>query len=440
MAFVFQITAGFPVSAEIDYDAQIKQLEANADKIREENKKREALIDSYANDVTKQEQLISEIEKAIAGVQKELDAQVSLIKAQQAEVDAKIAVLNNLNDKITETLQDIENRKVKIAHLEDENRENLKKFGSIARAMYMTNGYDAAELLAGSKDFFDLLIRSEVMKNVSERNLEFMENLRKSVEEQREEISRLDAQTKNLEIQQNTAKEEKAELEKVLANLDAAKAQYQSDLSAKQQKLRSYSSGKANLNSQINNLKSQISASQAEIDAIDRQVAETIRAQQAARLKESEELGETEKVYSPEGFTWPLDGKWHLVTTYFGYDEWRSGNHKGVDIGDSGIAGTPIYAAQSGTVLTAYNDGGYHGGYGNYVVIDHGGGISTLYAHGVTGGIAVKAGDNVTKGQVISHVGATGWATGPHLHFEVRKNGTAVNPFGYKYENTPYFG
>ena len=121
-----------------------------------------------------------------------------------------------------------------------------------------------------------------------------------------------------------------------------------------------------------------------------------------------------------------------MITTYFGYDAWRGGNHYGIDVGNAGIAGTNVYAAQSGTVITAYSDGGWHGGYGNYVVVDHGGGISTLYAH--CSSTVVYEGQTVNKGDVLGYVGMTGWATGNHLHFEVRVNGTAVDPFGYSYE------
>ena len=127
---------------------------------------------------------------------------------------------------------------------------------------------------------------------------------------------------------------------------------------------------------------------------------------------------------------WPLDGR--KITTYYGYDACRGGIHHGIDITkDGGSNGLPIYAAMSGTVLTAHGDGSYHGGYGNYVVISHGGEnkLQTLYAH--MSSAAVSEGAEVTKGQVIGYVGQTGWATGPHLHFEVHTNGHDVNPLNY---------
>ena len=121
-----------------------------------------------------------------------------------------------------------------------------------------------------------------------------------------------------------------------------------------------------------------------------------------------------------------------MITTYFGYDSWRGGNHYGIDVGNAGIGGKNIYAAQGGTVITAYGDGGWHGGFGNYIIIDHGGGLSTVYAH--CSAVTVTVGQQVNKGDVIGYVGTTGWSTGNHLHFETRVNGTAVNPFSYSYE------
>jgi murein DD-endopeptidase MepM/ murein hydrolase activator NlpD len=97
--------------------------------------------------------------------------------------------------------------------------------------------------------------------------------------------------------------------------------------------------------------------------------------------------------------------------------------HAGIDI--AAPTGTPIRAADGGTVQLA----GWQGGYGNYTCIGHGGGVSTCYAH--QSSIGVRGGQNVSQGQVIGAVGSTGNSTGPHLHFEVRINGSPVDPMGY---------
>jgi murein DD-endopeptidase MepM/ murein hydrolase activator NlpD len=121
---------------------------------------------------------------------------------------------------------------------------------------------------------------------------------------------------------------------------------------------------------------------------------------------------------SASGLIWPVSGP---VTSPFGYRWGRL--HAGIDIGAP--SGTPIHAAASGRVVIA----GWNGGYGNYTCIDHGGGLATCYAH--QSSFAVGAGASVSQGQVIGYVGNTGHSFGPHLHFEVRINGTPVDPLGY---------
>jgi len=121
---------------------------------------------------------------------------------------------------------------------------------------------------------------------------------------------------------------------------------------------------------------------------------------------------------SPSGFVWPVSGP---VTSGFG---WRWGRmHEGIDIGVG--SGTPIVAAASGVVIYA----GWMGGYGNLIVVDHGGGVSTSYAHQSAFGAGV--GQPVAQGQTIGYVGCTGHCFGDHLHFEVRIGGSPVDPLGY---------
>ena len=106
--------------------------------------------------------------------------------------------------------------------------------------------------------------------------------------------------------------------------------------------------------------------------------------------------------------------------------------HTGVDIAGSGIRGKAILAANSGKVLKA----GYNTAYGNYVVIDHGGGYSTLYGHADS--LNVKVGQSVSRGDTIGYVGSTGYSTGPHLHFEIIQNGTYLNPLSFFNYNFNY--
>jgi murein DD-endopeptidase MepM/ murein hydrolase activator NlpD len=115
---------------------------------------------------------------------------------------------------------------------------------------------------------------------------------------------------------------------------------------------------------------------------------------------------------------WPVAG---TLTSGFGQRWGRM--HEGIDVAAG--AGTPIAAAAAGTVIVA----GWNGGYGNMVVVDHGGGISTGYAH--MSSTSVSVGQSVGQGTVVGGMGTTGSSTGVHLHFEVRVNGAATNPLGY---------
>jgi murein DD-endopeptidase MepM/ murein hydrolase activator NlpD len=143
-----------------------------------------------------------------------------------------------------------------------------------------------------------------------------------------------------------------------------------------------------------------------------------IRAQLAAAQAARASSAATDATPSSHGLIWPVSGP---VTSPFGYRWGRL--HAGIDIGVG--YGTPIHAAASGTVVLA----GWTGGYGNYTCIDHGGGLATCYAH--QSSYAVSAGAHVSQGQVIGYVGSTGHSFGAHLHFEVRINGTPVDPLGY---------
>jgi murein DD-endopeptidase MepM/ murein hydrolase activator NlpD len=162
------------------------------------------------------------------------------------------------------------------------------------------------------------------------------------------------------------------------------------------------------------------------LDATQRAEAEEIDSLQASsaaiaariRAAQSRSGGGPTQTASNAGLIWPVSGP---ITSPFG---WRWGRmHQGIDIGVG--EGTPIHAAAAGTVLYC----GWEEGYGNFVVLDHGGNLATAYGH--QSAIAVTCGQHVDQGEVIGYVGCTGHCTGPHLHFEVRVDGNPVDPLGY---------
>ncbi|HVE93492.1 MAG TPA: M23 family metallopeptidase [Acidimicrobiales bacterium] len=157
---------------------------------------------------------------------------------------------------------------------------------------------------------------------------------------------------------------------------------------------------------------------QSEVDALNREAANLSAALSKASSGRASRGGTFEGKVSGSGLAWPVRGP---VTSEYGYRWGRQ--HAGIDVGAG--TGTPIYAAKSGTVIHS----GTMGGYGNVVIIDHGGGFTTLYAH--QSRLGSREGQSVNQGQVIGYVGSTGNSTGPHLHFETRVNGSAQNPRRY---------
>ncbi|MDR0935082.1 MAG: M23 family metallopeptidase [Oscillospiraceae bacterium] len=169
---------------------------------------------------------------------------------------------------------------------------------------------------------------------------------------------------------------------------------------------------------------------QADGDALQAKISSTLAKIAEEERKAREEAEKNKKpatniVYSSGTYQWPSNST--LVTSEFGDrsspTEGASSNHKALDIGAA--RGSNVYAADSGQVVTAT----YSSSYGNYIIINHGGGRSTLYGH--MSKLKVSKGDTVTKGQVIGLVGSTGISTGPHLHFETRVDGVPVNPRNY---------
>ena len=267
---------------------------------------------------------------------------------------------------------------------------------------YKTGDVDYIDVLLGSADWEDLVTRFRLV-----RQLVGNDNLL---------VTQLDA-----------ARREVARQKASLAELTAAKAAAEAELSDRQAELAT--------------LKAQVVAKQQAVlaarHAKELTLAQVVQTRKGYEQQERELLAESRRlqtiisgssgsgtVHGTGRLVWPVSGP---VVSGFG---WRIHPifhtrkfHTGIDIGAG--YGTPIHAADSGTVIYAAGMSGY----GNVIVIDHGGGLSTLYAH--QSGFAVGTGAGVSRGQVIGYVGMTGYTTGPHLHFEVRVGGSPVDPMGY---------
>lgn len=334
-----------------------------------------------------QGQMNSAIEKKTA-----LDEQNELARQEIELIDEQIALYDKL---IEQKAQELEEAKAN----EEKQKEALRVR---MRAMEESGSLTYFAILFQASDFSDLLSRIDSISEI----MKYDKELEDAYIAAREKVEKVKAEYEATQEEQKATKaeleEKKAQLEKQIAEATAVIASLEQDIEKFKKEYAANESQEASIRSQI-----------------DQKIAELERQQ-----KQQQQNGGT--VVSGTGqFMWPVAGtSTASVTSKFGYrihpifGDKRF--HSGVDI--SASEGTTIVAADSGTVVTAV----YSSSYGNYVVISHGNGNSTLYAH--MSSMAVSSGQTVTKGQTIGYVGSTGWSTGSHCHFEIKIGGQLVDP------------
>ncbi len=412
-------------------------IEAAISKIQQENEERKNQIASLGGDIEDNEKAIQLINEQIDGINEEITKYGQLIITKQGLIDAKKAEIELAKQKISEKNKEIDNKKAEIAELQAKNKSNLRKFAKLARALYMTDTSDTMPILSGSDDWYDYFVYSDVVKNISAQNKNFMKELLASIDNEEKMIAGLNADIAQLEQDKQALENQQAQLESEMAALEEERSKLYSYAAEQKNYLYSLVAENEALKSKVDALEYDVAESNKKLDELDKELEELIR--------KAQEEGRGGQIDYSSDFRWPLDPKFKRITTYYGWDNSFGGrNHGGVDIagGPDPIGSANIYAVQSGTVIQVINycphdyykefSCGCGGGWGNYVVIDHGGGVSTLYAH--CRKIFVQKGQQVTRGDVIALVGCTGWSAGEHLHLEVRENGKRVDPFKYKYE------
>ena len=328
-----------------------------------------------------------------------LASQVGVVSVQLAPLERDLALHKEKLNRLNELYRLQTDRFVFYSHEYD---VLIERLGNRLIDLYEGGEPGALEVLFSATSFSDLISQADYVDAIGrqDRNIAGQVGTAKQrVHQQREHTKRFRAlaaaETRTIAIRAGQVRALRDQLLASKNRLAAARA-------AKRESLRNVAESKKEFLHEVAGL-AQASAS----------LAAQI---QSAQSSNSYSPGDTSP--SASGFIWPVNGP---VTSGFGMRWGRM--HEGIDIGVA--SGTPIHAAASGRVVYS----GWMDGYGNLVAIDHGRGISTAYAH--QSSIAVGNGQTVSQGQVIGYVGCTGHCFGPHLHFEVRINGSAVDPLGY---------
>lgn len=393
---------------------------------------------------------ISEIEEKInqsERKQKEIDQKLQDNKAKQeeerrtlsqleADLEQTKSEIESLNRQIADTERELDQTEEELKEAEKRVAERDKLLRERVRLLYENGKVSYLEVLFQATSFQDFLSRFEAVRSVSERDKELLEENRRDREIIASHKKKMEEQLATLD----DLKEKASEKRRILAQQEK---EHQTKLAALQREAGHLETISEEEEKAVNDLIGQLAQAEAEKEEWQRQEAQ--RKQQEEKKQKQQKEGQKKREgksgssqsasprarvsstsssapqSSSSGFAWPVPG--YKANSFFGMRWGRP--HNGIDI--AAPIGTPILAAADGKVIEARPSSGY----GNIVVIYHGNGISTKYAHMTFSSITVKVGQHVKKGQQIASVGNEGRSTGPHLHFEVLKWNTPVDPMQY---------
>lgn len=354
----------------------------------------------YADPVDEHQQKLNEVNRQINQQKDNINRARQQEKSIMGQISGLDQNINNIESEINLAGERVARLEKDIAKKEKEikdNEEELAKQSDILSKrlvfIYETGGeVSYLEVLLAATDIKDFLTRYDLLSSIVEQDVDLIKSINK-------EKRKLDLQKSDLEVK-------KRELLSMQNELKAKKEQLDSQKTEKQKLLGSVREEKEAYEKALN-----------ELEESSRQLEALIRSYQSGNQGTQAGTG---------SLTWPAPG-YSSITSPYGmrYHPILKTRklHTGMDIGAP--MGATIVAADSGTVIFA----GWMTGYGQVIIIDHGNGLSTLYAH--QSSFLVSEGATVSKGQPIGKVGSTGWSTGPHLHFEVRINGTPTDPRAY---------
>lgn len=396
-----------------------EKVDEYKDKIAEYEEKIDAAqnkIDSLKGDIGEVKTYIEELDKQVAMYQEQIDAYNGQIDAHQANIDDYEAQNEELENRITELNDQIDKCNDEIDAKNEEIDAKYEELKELIRTNYINGETSALEVLLMSDDFSDYLTKVQFVSSLADYENGLINGINDDIDAINDTKAQIDADKESIRKLQDEIDKKIAEIETLQDAVEENKAKVVANQDAIEQKVSENSNYLASLNNESAEYKAMIKEYEAEIARFDRQIE--------ALLQSNGSSGSGTLVNS-SGLICPLQYSGVYVSSPF-YRNSDGSYHGALDLCVSGGSyGKSISAAEAGTVITA----SYHWSYGNYVVVDHGNGLSTLYAH--CSSLAVGAGQSVSKGQTIAYVGSTGNSSGPHLHFEVRINGSRVNPSGY---------
>jgi murein DD-endopeptidase MepM/ murein hydrolase activator NlpD len=397
---------------------EIDALMAEADGVQEQQAALEAQISEYSYEIGQT------LERKAA-----LDAEIALLEEEVARLEAQIS---DCQARIAETERQLNDAR-------ERETEKYEQFRQRVRAMEEEGRMNCWMILFRATSFVDFLTRLDFVTEIMESDQRVMDELRALQEEIAAKQRELEAERLELETASAECLSKKAELDaqreaanQLIIELEASRTEAESDRDILAEEAE-------RIQAEILRLSEQLAREEEEARRRAEEEARLLAEEEARRRAEQE--AETYRAWREQmaialddfvfsegggGYIWPVNSR--RITSTFGGRASPGGigstNHKGIDIGGVGY-GTPVHAAKAGTVIISQ----YSNSYGNFVVVSHGSGNTTLYAH--MSSRLVEAGQAVSQGDILGLTGSTGHSTGPHLHFEITVNGTRINPLIY---------
>jgi septal ring factor EnvC (AmiA/AmiB activator) len=434
------LTVTIPIASPVKVKAaSVSDLQNQLNQLQKDKSSLTSQLDKLGDSISDEEEKLEGYKEVMANIKEQLDLYQQQIDAVNLQIDEKNAAIEEKNKEIEKTNTEISEKEKTLEETDELFKERLA-------ANYVNSSSSSTlSLLFGAQSFSDFLTRVEVIKNIAEKDSDLMDELTRQKAELQSLKDDLEATKKEIENEKAEIEKKKADIVTLKANVQTKSDEYNGLISESKSLISS-------LNAKQGSLQENIAALDQENAYIQQQIEQAQQQQQKPTNPDggssgnggdngssgggnSGSGGNGGGGASSAGYIWPVPN-YSYVSTEFGASGnlWGGNNHNGMDIAAPG--GSSIYACRGGTVVIAKDgcavgDRWANGGYGNYVVIDHGDGYQTLYAHMRQGSVNVRAGQTVSQGQLIGLVGTTGNSTGNHCHLEVRKNGVRVNPRNY---------